>query len=192
MALIGSGINENTSAANVTVDREACQKFWIAAYTRPKSEKKAASEIENLGIETYLPVQTEIRQWSDRKKKIDVVVIPNVIFIHLEDKDISIVRQHSLIIRILTLPGRKQPAHIPSEQIDNLKFMLSESDSSVIFCPYEFKEKDNVKVIRGNLKGLRGIVQRISDSKSTLTICIDFLGGAMVELPNADLEIINH
>ena len=182
---------DNASTVNVTDDREAYPKFWIAAYTRPRSEKKASADIRQTGIETYLPIQTEIRQWSDRKKKIDVVIIPNVIFIHLCSDDISRIRQHPLILKILTLPGRKEPAHIPSEQIENLKFMLKESDSPVRFQQIEFKRKDDVKVIRGNLKGLIGTVEKISEKKSQLIVMIDFLGGAMVEIPTIDLEIIN-
>ena len=43
------------SAVNGTDDREAHEKFWVAAYTRPRCEKKAVAEIKKLGIETYLP-----------------------------------------------------------------------------------------------------------------------------------------
>ncbi len=57
--------NPPHSSANVTGDREACSKFWIAAYTRPRSERKAAQELAKLGIETYVPVQKQMRLWSD-------------------------------------------------------------------------------------------------------------------------------
>ena len=67
--------NSNTHSVppvNGTDDREARSKFWIAVYTRPRSEKKAASELNKLGIETYLPIQRQLRKWSDRKKIVDV------------------------------------------------------------------------------------------------------------------------
>ena len=56
------------SPANGADDREAYQKNWVAVYTRPRSEKKAAEELNKAGIEVYLPIQKQIRQWSDRKK----------------------------------------------------------------------------------------------------------------------------
>ncbi len=189
MALIENASNISVSAVNVTDDREACQKYWIAVYTRPKSEKKTSSILNHLGIETYVPVQTEIRQWSDRKKKVEVVIIPNIIFAYINKNDISTIRQNYLITKILSIPGYKEPARIPTEQIERLKFMLKESDSTVIFRNIDFKKSDTVKVVRGKLKGLTGIVESISENRSILIVLIDLLGGAMVEIDSADLDI---
>ena len=46
-------------------------KHWYAVYTKPRAEKKAALALTELGIEHYLPLQTSIKQWSDRKKKVE-------------------------------------------------------------------------------------------------------------------------
>lgn len=184
-------ISELVPSVDVTDDREARPKFWIAAYTRPKSEKKASSILNHIGIETYIPIQTEIRRWSDRKKKIEVVIIPNIIFAYIRESDINTIRQNYLITKILYTPGSKKPAHIPTDQIERLKFMLKESDSPVSFRGIEFKKHDTVKVIRGNLKGLTGVVERISQTRSYLIVFLDLLGGAMVEIDSHDLESSN-
>lgn len=184
-------ISEQVPAVNVTDDREARQKFWIAVYTRPKSEKKASSILNHIGIETYIPIQTEIRQWSDRKKKIEVVIIPNIIFAYIRESDINTIRKIYLITKILSIPGSKKPAHIPISQIERLKFMIRESESPVSFRSVDFKKHDTVKVIRGKLKGLTGIVKNISENRSNLIVFIDLLGGAMVEVANSDLESSN-
>lgn len=76
-------IPEFVSPANGTDDREACSKFWIAAYTRPRSEKKVATELSKSGIETYVPIQKQLRIWSDRKNKIEMAVIPMIIFVRI-------------------------------------------------------------------------------------------------------------
>ncbi|WP_289199430.1 UpxY family transcription antiterminator [Bacteroides acidifaciens] len=180
-----------TPPVDGTDDREARSKFWIAVCTHSRSEKKIGITLSKLGIENYIPVQSVIKQWSDRKKKMDIVVIPNIVFVHLRDNDISIIRQYSLIKKIISLPGQKEPARIPSEQIDKLKFMLEESTSPVRFRTVNFKKHDTVKVIRGNLKGLTGTVERISEKKSLLIVSIDLLGGATVEIDTAYLEILN-
>lgn len=43
-----------------------------------------------MNYEYYVPIQTEVHQWSDRKKRIDRVVLPMVIFVRFaqdeEDK----------------------------------------------------------------------------------------------------------
>ena len=79
------------SAVTGTDDREAHEKFWIAAYTWPRCEKKAVAEIKKLGIETYLPTQVQIRQWSDRKKKIETAIIPVVAFFYVDKTGIPLI-----------------------------------------------------------------------------------------------------
>lgn len=63
-------------AANETGVHEACPKYWIAAYNRPRSEKEAASELDKSGIETCcVATQTQRRICGDRKKHADIPFI---------------------------------------------------------------------------------------------------------------------
>ena len=187
-----NNISELVPAVDVTDDREARSKFWIAAYTRPKSEKKAASELSKI-MKTYVATQTLIRQWSDREKKIESVVIPMVIFAEVSSEDeILYVKKHPLVLKILTLPGQKQAAHIPAKQIERLKFMLHKSENPVNFIQGNIKLSDSVRVIPGNLLGLEGVVDRNPDGKTFIVVTIDILGGAKVSVNISDLELISH
>lgn len=71
------------SLVNGTNDREAYPKRWVAALVQMNCEKKVASKLDKLGITNYVPIQKEVHQWSDRKKIIDRIVIPMVVFVHL-------------------------------------------------------------------------------------------------------------
>ncbi|MCM1142286.1 MAG: UpxY family transcription antiterminator [Muribaculum sp.] len=187
-----SDMHSSVSPANVTDDREARSKFWIAAYTRPKSEKKVAAELSK-HINTYVATQTLIKQWSDRKKKVESVVIPMIIFAEVSsDNEILTIKKHPLILKVLTLPGQKQAAHIPAKQIERLKFMLNEADEPVEFIQEIIKVSDFVKVVKGNLKGLEGIVQYAPAGKAFLVVTIDILGGAKVSVNLTDLELIDN
>ena len=57
------------SFVNGTNDREAYPKRWIAVLVQMNCEKKASTLLNKSGYETYIPIQQEIHQWSDRKKK---------------------------------------------------------------------------------------------------------------------------
>lgn len=179
------------SSAYGTDDREARPKFWIAVYTRPRSEKKAAKELERLGIETYLPIQKQLRLWSDRKKHVDVAVIPMVLFVYVSDDDIITIRQHSLIINVLSLPGSRTPAHIPEHQIKTLKYMLGQTDIQVSFESSKYRTSEKVIVIRGKLRGLIGEIKSIKDDFTTISVYIDLLGGALVNIKTIDVERYN-
>lgn len=181
-------LTETKSSVNGTDDRRTPPKFWIAAYTRPRGEKKAALELRKSGIEIYMPVQKQLRFWSDRKKLIDVVIIPMIIFAHVSIEDIPTIKRHPLIIKILSLPGQNKPAHIPESQIEDLKLMLAQSETEVDFVQGNFTANDNVVVIDGSLKGLRGKVKEVSGETTTVWVTVDLLGGAVIKLKNHILK----
>lgn len=54
--------------------------------------------------------------------------------------------------------------------------MLNESNEPVEFVKGDFKVSDEVKVVRGHLAGLEGVVQRTSDGQAFIIIAIDLLG----------------
>ena len=103
--MLHSKESRDVSSVNGTDDREARPKSWIALYTRPRSEKKVRAYLDSIGVENYLPVQHQIRQWSDRKKLVEVVVIPMVIFVLIDKSEISSIISNPLIIKPLSLPG---------------------------------------------------------------------------------------
>jgi len=39
---------------------------WHAVYVKSRTEKKAQTELQFKEIETFLPLQRKLRQWSDR------------------------------------------------------------------------------------------------------------------------------
>lgn len=183
-----SNTRSSYSPVNGTDDREARSKNWIAICSRPNCEKKLAQELSKLGIETYVPIQTKLRQWSDRKKKVDVVIIPMIVFAHITEADISTIRTRPHVIKILTYPGQKNVANIPDAQVERLKLLLKNADSDVEFVPNIYAKGEPVEVVRGNLMGLAGQVERASDGKANLIIIIEMLGGAIVSISSSDLK----
>ena len=123
---------ERSSFVNVTNDREAYPKRWVAALVQMNCEKKVAAKLDKMGIANYVPIQKEEHQWSDRKKRIDRVVIPMVVFVRLTQNDEDEFRRLPFIIRFITYPGAKELATpIPDEQIESLKFLLANAESKV-------------------------------------------------------------
>ena len=76
------------SFVNGTSDREAHPKYWIAVLVQMNTEQKSSTKLTKLGITNYVPTQSEIHQWSDRKKKIERIVIPMIVFVKV-DKEIT-------------------------------------------------------------------------------------------------------
>ena len=179
---------ESDPVVSVTTDREAHPERWVAALVQMCTEKKVGNRLTKLGIENYVPTQTEIHQWSDRKKKIERVVIPMVVFVRADEATERTLRMQSFIRKILTYPGQVAAAVIPDEQIDRLKFMLKQADSPVELMPENLRVGDRVRIVRGALKGLEGELCKSVPEKSMVAIRIDGLGYACVSVSVGDLE----
>lgn len=53
---------------------------WQVLIVQPRSEKKAGLRLRELGFDACVLTQFQYRQWSDRRKKVEVVLFPNYVF----------------------------------------------------------------------------------------------------------------
>lgn len=179
---------ERSSFVNGTNDREACPKRWVAALVHTNCEKKVASKLDNLGFENYVAIQTEEHKWSERKKKIDRIVIPMVVFVRLAKDEEDEFRRLPFIMKFISYPGSNELATpIPDNQIEQLRFLLEHSESPVTFSAH-IEIGDAVRIVKGPLKGFIGYCCSISNFK--IAIHIALLGYATTFIPKTDVEII--
>lgn len=180
---------EKSSFVDGTNDREAYPKRWVAALVHTNCEKKVATKLKKLGIENYVAIQTEEHQWSDRKKKIDRIVIPMVVFVRLAKEEEDEFRRLPFIMKFITYPGAEELATpIPDEQIEQLKLWLEKAESPVTFCSH-IEIGDAVRIVNGSLKGFKGYCCGVSNSE--VAIHLDMLGYATTYVPIANIEIIS-
>ena len=163
-------------------------KYWVAALVQMNTEKKVSSMLTKLGYDNYVPTQTEIHQWSDRKKKIDRIVIPMIVFVLVDKAAENDLRKNSYIHKLISYPGQKEAAVIPDDQIAKLKFMLCNADSDVEFSDYAYQIGDEVEIVRGPLKGLSGELCYTEKGKPMLGIHIRLLGYSYVNVDVKDVK----
>lgn len=180
------------SLVNGTNDREAYPKRWIAVLVQVNCEKKTATRLGKVGYETYIPTQQEVHQWSDRKKKVDRLIMPMVVFVRATVREEEWLRDQSYIHKLLALPGsdedkKKFATPIPDSQIERLKFLLENAESEVTIVS-NFKVGDSVRVISGPLKGLEAVVSEAEEKSSIVGIQIDGLGYACVKIAKSCLQ----
>lgn len=160
---------------------------WLVAYVQSCLEKKTAQRLAAMGIECYLPVQSEIRQWSDRRKRVDCLVIPMMIFVHVTPQERPLPLSLQAVSRYMVLRGESTPAVIPDEQMDRFRFMLDYSPEAVEMCSAPLAPGDAVKVIKGPLAGLEGELITVN-GKSKVAVRLDMLGCAHVDVPIGFVE----
>lgn len=166
------------------------EKRWLAAYVKMHHEKKVRDRLTVMGVENFLPVQEEVRQWSDRKKKVERVLIPMMIFVRVDSREQRSVITLPSILYYLTLRGEHTPTEIPTDQMERFRFMLDHSDTAVNFSANDLQPGEKVHVIKGPLTGLEGELITM-EGKSRIIIRIEQLGCAEVEISPTMVEKIS-
>lgn len=163
-------------------------KYWVAALVQMNTEKKVSSQLDRLGYHNYVPIQTEIRQWSDRRKKIDRIVIPMIIFVLVNKDEENRLKTYSFIYKLLSYPGHKESAKIPNEQICQLQLMLDKAESDIEFSDKVYEVGDEIEIVKGPLKGLYGDLCYIEKDKPMIGVYVNLLGYSLVNVDIKDVQ----
>ena len=133
---------------------------WYILHTKPRSEKKVEEKLLSMGINAYCPTRNEIRLWSDRKKRIQVPVLPSMVLVNIEDKDINRVFECTGVLRYMFWLGKR--AIVRQNEVDILKRYLKGDYNFVNSKLSEIKVGDNFSLSSFNNE--TGIVNRISNN----------------------------
>ena len=95
------------------------QVNWWVLHTNPRAEMKVAQQLEKIGVEAYCPARMEMRQRSDRKKKIWVPLLPSMVLVNIEEREKNKVFYVRGVVRYLYWLG--QPAKVSVDEVLTLK-----------------------------------------------------------------------
>ena len=99
---------------------------WHVIYTQPRAEKKVEERLNNFGIEAYCPVKQEVKQWSDRKKKILIPVLPSMVLVNIDEKERNKVFDIPGVVRYIF--WLKKHAILKHDEVASLKSLLSQNN----------------------------------------------------------------
>ena len=133
---------------------------WYVIHTKPRGEKKVEEQLLSLGINAYCPTRNEIRLWSDRKKRIQVPVLPSMVLVNIDEKDINRVYECPLVVRYMFWLGKR--AVVRQLEVDILKKYLKGDHNFIDSEISDIKVGDNFSL--SSLNNERGIVNRISNN----------------------------
>ncbi len=165
------------------------ERKWYVAYVRLFHERKTAEKLAAMGIESFVPVREEIHQWSQRKKKVMRVLIPQMIFIHATPKERLEALTLASISHYMVLRGEHTPAVIPDRQMQQFMFMVDYSEETIEMYNSPLQPGQSIKVIKGPLAGMEGELMEI-EGKSKVIVRLDLLGCAGVDMPIGFVEAI--
>jgi transcription termination/antitermination protein NusG len=172
-----------------SVERAIPDARWYAVMARSRGEKVVAAMLGALGITHFLPIASELRQWSDRKQVVNFPLFPGYLFVRINPSKQS-------TLPVLKIPGvvgivgnHAGPSPIPVDEIESVRRVVEQGAQCV---PHPFlKEGDRVRIVRGALAGVEGILIR-SNSETRLAISIEMIQRSIsVSVSRHDVEPVS-
>ena len=133
---------------------------WYVLYTKPRCEKKVEEQLLSFGINAYCPTRSEFKIWTDRKKKIYKPVLPSMVLVNIDDKDINRVFESPLVVRYMFWMGKR--AVVRQSEVDILKKYLDGSYKLINSNSQSMNVGDDFNL--PSLNNEKGIVSRISNN----------------------------
>ena len=165
------------------------EKHWYVAYVHSCKEKIVAESLSKLGYEHYLPIQKEWHKWSDRKKLVDRLVLPRLIFIRcMEHERIKIREDIYYIAGFMSVRGPYSAAIVRDSEMEVFRCMV-EGGRSVAVHSTPLAPGDNVKVVDGPLKGCTCRLLEVNGQRC-VAVSLGELGTATMDLSLDSVEIL--
>ena len=163
-------ISEQFNNSNLSTVLEAPE--WFAVRTRPRHEKAVVKQLESTRVETFLPLCTEMRSWSDRRKEVEFPLFPGYIFVRFPNSGHTrlLVFQARGVIGFVG-PNNKATA-IPAQQVESIRSLV---EARVDFRPHPYLNVgQRIRIRNGALQGLEGVLVRVANDQS-LIVSVDLI-----------------
>jgi transcription antitermination factor NusG len=161
---------------------------WYAVQTRSRHEKVVARQLEGQGFATFLPITTQIRQWSDRRKMVEMPLFPGYTFLRMEYQPEQRLRVLNTdgIVGFVGVQGRGTA--IPDRQIEHIQNLLA---AQVPFESHPFlKVGQRVRIRSGSLNGTEGILVG-QENDRMLVISVELIQRSVsIRVQGYEVEVI--
>ncbi|MFV8370427.1 UpxY family transcription antiterminator [Flavobacterium sp. LB2R40] len=140
---------------------------WYVVYTKPKWEKKVAEQLKKIGIACYCPLIIQERQWSDRKKKVEVPLFNSYVFVQVGETDRNSVFQSVGAVRYLFWLGK--PAVVRDEEITVIKKWLNTADGNEVMVE-TYQIGDSIQLESGPFTNHKAKIKEVTNTHYVLVL----------------------
>ncbi|MBX2963407.1 MAG: UpxY family transcription antiterminator [Cyclobacteriaceae bacterium] len=151
------------------------EKKWFVFYTKSRQEKKVTEILTRRGFEVFLPLVKVLRQWSDRKKKVEVPLFNSYLFVNTVEHKLQ---------EVLHVPGiawairhNGKPAILQEKEYQLIKRLLDTGLTIDVIPVTDVEAGDWVEVLDGPLKSAVG--QVLSKSPARFMVLLETIGQVM-------------
>ncbi len=129
---------------------------WRVIVTRPRFEKQVARRLADLGIEHYLPLRKELRQWHDRRKWVEAPLFSSYLFVKIPDAVQNRVFDAPGVLRYLR--DNDRPARLSESEIERVRHICRFPGKIVVTAREGSIESREITVPNGEFAGYKGVL----------------------------------
>ena len=160
---------------------------WHIVHVSSRTEKRVAERLENKGFVIYLPIQRQLRQWSDRKKWVEAVVLSGYIFVKIKINEQLKVLQTPGVSRFLKHCNKL--VCISDSEMERFRNFVEKAENHTIEFTIEKPPVGTQIIIQtGNFKGREGeIIEHRGKRKITVAVKLEKIGYFSITLSPEDV-----
>lgn len=163
--------------------------LWYAVYVYSRHEKKVHRNLQEKGVESFLPLAETWRQWSDRRKKIVEPLFKGYVFVKCCFRtDSSRILDTESVVRFVGI--NRIPSVIPERDIDWIRALLREPES-LGACVAAIPSGRKVRVVAGPFRGLEGVAVRGGRDERVVIFFDSIMQGIEVAIAAEMLKVID-
>jgi transcriptional antiterminator RfaH len=158
------------------------KKNWHALYVNSRAEKKIGEALLSKNVEAYVPLVKTMRQWSDRKKMVELPLLNGYVFVNIKPDESNTVLQTKGVVGFVKSEGKV--AVIRKVEIHRLKQLVELGyQMEVNAISRKYKEGDRIKIGSGPLKGIDGYITQSKEDR-LMEVLLEGIGQCIrVKLP---------
>jgi len=169
------------------LQQSAGRYSWHALHVKSRHEFVTERDLEQKGIETFLPTIMKMNQWKDRKKLIEYPMFPGYVFVYTQansEHHLEVLKTRGVVAFVCLEPGI--PTLVSSDEMETLQRMIA-SGREIDLFPH-LSQGACVRIKSGPLKGAAGILNRKCEEYSFM-INVELLGRSVaVKISPYELE----
>jgi transcription antitermination factor NusG len=155
---------------------------WNAIYVNSRAEKKVLESLLKKGIEAYLPLVKTLKQWSDRKKMVEIPLLNGYVFVHISAREHDQVLTTKGVVAYVKYLGKN--AVIRDHEIERLKQLVDlgyQMEAHTLSKPLHAGDK--IKIVSGPLRNVEGFVIHNEEGRF-IEVALESIGQSIrVKLP---------
>ncbi|HEX8299536.1 MAG TPA: UpxY family transcription antiterminator [Rubricoccaceae bacterium] len=129
---------------------------WRVFYTKPRAEKRVAERLGAAGLDVFVPLRTTLRQWSDRRQRVETPLFPGYLFARVDERARLAVLEDEGVVKTVHFGGTL--AIVPEREMALIRILAESPEHVEAVAREAFPLGAEVYVSRGPLAGTHGRV----------------------------------